>query len=95
MLTLNQFVAAVAAELSETDPKTIGPKTVFRDLEEWSSLFAIDVFAILSQNNNINVNIYDLTDCETIEDIYYTIQKLQSTPVKPKEDVLTQIFWKE
>lgn len=93
-MTLEEFVSAFSGELTETDPKSLSAKTKFRDLPEWSSLFAIDVFAILSQNY-VNVNLYDLTDCETIEDIYNTVQKLKKKTSKQSEDVLINTYWKD
>lgn len=93
-MTLEEFVSAFSGELTETDPKSLSAKTKFRDLPEWSSLFAIDVFAILSQNY-VNVNLYDLTDCETIEDIYNIVQTMQNKASQPKEGVLTNTYWKD
>lgn len=72
-LDLSGFVKSFASQLDITDPLTITPETKFKELEEWSSLLAIDYVAVIEKNFNISLNMYDLIDCESIKDLYDVI----------------------
>ena len=46
-MELNDFVANFAEQFDDTDPSEIQAETIFRDLEEWSSLVGMSVIALL------------------------------------------------
>ena len=45
MKTLDEFVELFAELFDETDPSSIKADTVFRDLDEWSSLIGLSVIS--------------------------------------------------
>lgn len=73
MINIDDVVRLVASELSETDKSTISGATVLRELDEWSSLFAVNLMCTIGQEINVSVEFYDFIDCETIEDLFNRI----------------------
>ena len=47
MKTLDEFVALFAEQFDETDASEIKAETVFHDLDEYSSLIALSIIAII------------------------------------------------
>lgn len=84
-MTLNDFIELFRSELTGTDPLSLNAQTKFRDLEEWSSLMAIDVVSVLSQDVGKNVDYIELIHCETIEDIYNAV--INSNPNEKKKSI--------
>ena len=46
-MELEKFVKDFAAQFDETDPEAITAETVYKDLDEWSSLIAFTVIAMV------------------------------------------------
>ena len=57
-------------ELDETDPETIELSTVYKDLDEWSSLIAFTVIAMVKVEYDKTVTGAELRHCNTVEDLY-------------------------
>ena len=48
-MTIQDFVAAFAAQFDETDPSEFTPQTEFRNLEEWTSLTALSIIGMADE----------------------------------------------
>lgn len=94
-MLLSDFVKVFASELTITNPLLVSEKTKFRDLEEWSSLFAIDVFSELSCRLGKNIAWTDLQECETIEDIYMVITNDKINSSGDSSDNILNFRWEE
>ena len=46
-MELKTFIENFAAQFDETDESVFGAETVFKELEEWSSLIALSVIAMI------------------------------------------------
>lgn len=75
MMTLDEFVSAFADELEETPKVNVKAGTVFKELNEWGSLTALSIIAMIDENLEKTVTGADLRSVETIEDLYNLIQK--------------------
>lgn len=64
------FLTEVKKRLTITNPSTINGDTVFRDLAEWSSLFALEIYFILENGFATHIDIFSLNECKTLEDLY-------------------------
>lgn len=69
-MELEQFVKNFAAQLDETDPETITSSTVYKELNEWSSLVAFTVIAMVKVEYDKTVTGSELRHCNTIEDLF-------------------------
>jgi acyl carrier protein len=69
-MTLTEFVEAFAGEFDETPASEFTPDTDFKSLEEWSSLTALSIIAVVEDEMEKTVTGADLRSCKTIEDLY-------------------------
>lgn len=74
MKSLEEFVALFAEQFDETDASEITADKNFRDLEEWSSLIALSVIAMVDEEFNITIKGEDVRNSNTIEDLYNAIK---------------------
>lgn len=73
-MKIADFVAHFAAQFEETDLSEFNPETKFRELEEWNSLIALSVIAMVDEEYNVKLKGDDIRNSQTIEDIYNIIQ---------------------
>ena len=69
-MELEKFVKDFAGQFDETDSETITAETVYKDLEEWSSLIAFTVIAMVKMEYDKTVTGTELRHCETVEDLF-------------------------
>jgi acyl carrier protein len=70
MKTLDEFIELFAEQFDETDPSTIKADTVFHELEEYSSLIALSVIAMIDEEFDVTVKGEDMSSSVTVEDLY-------------------------
>ncbi|TAN00552.1 MAG: acyl carrier protein [Chitinophagaceae bacterium] len=73
-----KFIDNFAAIFDETDPSNLNMETSFRDIDEWSSLTALGLLAMVEEEYNVRLNNQDIKGATTIRDLYKIIQKKQS-----------------
>lgn len=73
MMTPSDFLEKFRNQFDETDPESIGFSTVYKDLDEWSSLIAFTVIAMVKVEYDKTVTGAELRHCNTVEDLYNTI----------------------
>lgn len=73
-MELNDFVANFAAQFDDTDPSEIKVDTLFHDLDEWSSLIALSVIAMIDEEYDVTVKGDDIQNAKTVEDLYNTVK---------------------
>lgn len=70
MKTLEKFVALFAEQFDETDASQFAPNTDFRELDEWSSLIALSIIAMVDEEFDVALKGNDIRQADTIEDLY-------------------------
>ena len=70
MKTINEFVQLFAEQFDETDENQFTPETEFRELDEWSSLIALSVIAMVDEEFEVAIKGADVGNADTIEDLY-------------------------
>ena len=73
-MELNQFVENFAAQFDDTDASVFTPETKFRDLEEWSSLTALSIMAMVDEEYDVTLKGDDIRSATTIEDLFNTVK---------------------
>lgn len=73
-MTSTDFLEKFRDQFEETDPKTIKMTTVYKDLDEWSSLVAFTVIAMVKMEYNKTVTGAEIRLCNTVEDLYNLIE---------------------
>ena len=72
-MELNDFVAKFAEQFDDTDPAEIKPDTLFHDLDEWSSLTALSVIAMVDEEFDVTLKGDDIKNAKTVEDLFNTV----------------------
>jgi len=73
-MTLDEFVQAFAAEFDETPIEAFAPATVYKDLDEWSSLTALSIIAMVDEQLEKRISGADIRSSDTIEDLFNAIE---------------------
>ena len=69
-MNINEFVEAFAAEFDETPIDQFTPTTAFKELDEWGSLTALSIIAIVDELMEKRITGADIRSCATIEDLF-------------------------
>lgn len=70
MKTLEEFVTLFAEQFDDTDPAEIKAGTVFHDLDEYSSLIALSIIAMVDEEFDVTIKGDEMKASVTIEDLY-------------------------
>ncbi len=73
-MELNQFVENFAAQFDDTDASVFTPATNFRELDEWSSLIALSIIAMVDEEYDVTLKGDDIRSAVTIEDLFNTVK---------------------
>ena len=73
-MSLVQFIEYFTDLFDETDPDTITANTRFKDLEEWSSLLALSVIAMIDEEYDVEFRGDDIRGSNTVEDLYNIVK---------------------
>lgn len=72
-MTLDEFVVRFAGEFDETPEEKFKEDTIFKGLDEWSSLTALSIIAMIDEEFDVSITGADLRSVETIQDLYYLV----------------------
>lgn len=70
---MKEFVSNFAAQFDETEESIFTPETRFREIEEWSSLVALSVIAMVDEEYDVTLKGDNIKNSETIADIYNAV----------------------
>ena len=73
-MELNSFIENVAEQFDETDASLITASTNFKELEEWSSLTALTLIAMIDEEYYIAIGGNDIINSCTIEDLFNAVR---------------------
>lgn len=73
-MTLEKFIENFASQFDDTDASVFAADTKFRDLDEWSSLIALSLIAMVDEEYDIALKGDDIRNANTVEDLYNTIK---------------------
>ena len=73
-MELNDFIANFAEQFDETDASVFTAETVFHDLDEYSSLIALSIIAMVDEEYDVALKGDDMKSAVTIEDLYNIVK---------------------
>ena len=73
-MTINNFIATLEAEFDELEPGTLKTDTNFRDLDEWSSMHALIIIALIDTDYDVTITGEDLSNIETVSQLYDIVE---------------------
>lgn len=69
-MELKDFIENFANQFDDTDASEIKAETEFRELDEWSSLIALSVIAMVDEEYDIAIKGDDIRNSKTVEDLF-------------------------
>jgi acyl carrier protein len=73
-MQLEDFVQKFGACFNQTDPATIKADTRFRELEEWGSMMALIVIAMVDGDFGKTLTADDLKSANTVEQLFEIVK---------------------
>ena len=73
-MELNEFIENFAEQFDDTDPSEIKADTVFKELDEWSSLISLSVIAMVDEEYDITIKGDEIRNSNTVEDLFNAIK---------------------
>jgi len=68
-MNINEFIEHFAEQFEDTDSSVFKADTKFHDLDEWSSLIALSVIAMVDEEYDVALKGDDINKAVTIEDL--------------------------
>lgn len=68
------FVENFAAQFEDTEPSEFSMDTYFRELNEWGSLTALSIIAMVDEEYGIKLTGEDIRSSNTIEDLFNIVK---------------------
>lgn len=69
-MTIETFTEKLEAEFDELEPGTLQPDTSFKDLDEWSSMHALIIIALIDTEYDVVLTGDDLSELSTVKELY-------------------------
>ena len=76
-MNLKEFIEKFAYQFYDTPIDEIDAETVYEDIEEWSSLIALSVIAMVDEDYNVGIGAKEITESTTVEGLFNTIIQLR------------------
>nr|WP_321522431.1 phosphopantetheine-binding protein [uncultured Macellibacteroides sp.] len=73
-MELKDFVQNIAAQFDETDTSVFAADTKFRDFEEWSSLTALSIIAMIDEKYHVTFQGDDIRNSSSINDLFEIVK---------------------
>ena len=73
-MELKDFISNFADQFDDTDASEIQANTVFHELEEYSSLIALSIIAMVDEEYDVTLKGDDMRAAITVEDLYNTVK---------------------
>lgn len=74
-MDIKEFIQNFADQLDDTDAEVLTPETEFRELDDWSSLAALSIIAMIYEEYSVSIDNETFKNAKTIQDLFYIISK--------------------
>ena len=72
-MEIKDFIQNFADQLDDTDAEVLTPETVFRELDDWSSLAALSIIAMVDEEYGVTIDSEAFKDVHTIQELFAKI----------------------
>ena len=73
-MDLEKFIEDFASQFDDTDASEIKEDTKFRELEEWSSLTALSIIAMVDDEYEVQLKGNEMRAAVTVKDLYNVVK---------------------
>jgi acyl carrier protein len=69
-MDIEEFIKKLEAEFEDVQQGVLHPKTNFREIDDWSSMYALIIIALIDLEYEVTVKGEDLMKIETIQELF-------------------------
>jgi acyl carrier protein len=73
-MELQEFIEKFAEQFDETDSSQFGAGTEFKALDEWGSMLALSIIAMIDEEYDVVLKGDDIRNSKTIEALYNIVK---------------------
>lgn len=73
-MEIKEFIENFAEQFEDTDASEITAATEFKNLDEWSSLIALSVIAMVDEEYDVTLKGDDIRNSATVEDLFNVVK---------------------
>ena len=74
---IDLFIRKIEAEIETVSPGSLKPETKYRDLPEWSSMYALILIALIDAEYGVTVSGEDIRSCPRLSDLFQLVVSRQ------------------
>ena len=76
-MNLEAFIEKFAEQFFDTDREELGADTKFKELEEYGSLTALSIIAMIDAEYGVTLRGTDILRTDTIEDLFNLVEEMK------------------
>lgn len=73
-MELDEFFKKIELEIEDLEPGSLTPDTDYRELEQWSSMYALIIIALIDTEYDVTLTGEDLKNTNTIRDLFELVK---------------------
>lgn len=73
-MEINEFIQNFADQFDDTPVESLTAETVFHDLDEYSSIIALSIIAMIDEEYGVSMTGNEMKAAITIQDLFNTVQ---------------------
>ena len=73
-MEIKEFIENFASQFDDTPVEEFKPETVFHELDEYTSLIALSIIAMVDEEYGVTLNANEMSSAVTIEDLFNTVK---------------------
>lgn len=77
-MEIKDFIENFAAQFEDTDAAVFTPETKFRELDEWSSLTALSILAMVDEEYDVQLKADEMRKTNTIQELFELVNSQNS-----------------
>lgn len=73
-MSLEEFAKNLELEIDDLPPGSLTPEVNYREIESWSSMYALIIIAYVDSTFSVTLTGEDLRNCNSVSDLYNLIK---------------------
>jgi len=73
-MNLTEFIKHFAEQFDDEPLSNFAPETRFRDIEEWDSLHAMTIMAMVNEKYKVKITPEELRNSQTVAEVYEVVK---------------------
>lgn len=73
-MDIKEFIDNFADQFEDTDASEIKAETKFHELEDWSSLIALSIIAMVDEEYDVTLKGDDIKNAATVQDLFNVVK---------------------